>query len=595
MRTHTCGELRADHEGQRVALCGWVHARRGHGKLVFVDLRDRYGLTQIVFDAEDAPEELVDRGGRLPLETCVRVEGVVRRRREANPKIPTGEVEVVADSLEVLSETANPPVIPAHEEELPSEEVRMRHRYLDLRRPSMQRMLATRHRITKVARDFFDREGFLEIETPVLCRSTPEGARDFLVPSRKQPGMWYALPQSPQLFKQLLMMSGCDKYLQICRCFRDEEPRFDRQAEFSQIDLEMSFVTREQVLDVMERFVRELWREVAGFEPGPFPRMSYHEAMERFGIDRPDTRYGLELVDVSDLAGRTDFRVFSDALAKERGTVRAIRVPGAADRLTRKVLDGYSKFVQDFGAGGVPWTKIVAGEGGLGVEGGIAKFIGAIAPELITRLEGEVGDVLLFGADARSVCLKALGELRQKVAHDLDLIDERAWNFLWVLDFPMFEYDAEEQRFYAMHHPFTSPKREETERFLAAESGDIELIESIVSDGYDMVLNGNEIGGGSIRIHRQDVQKKVFELLGISESEAQERFSFLMEALRYGPPPMGGIAFGLDRLVMQVLGIDNIRDVMAFPKTHTGQDLLTGAPGPVDPEQLEELHVRSTA
>ncbi len=595
MRTHTCGELRAADAGQTVTLCGWVHARRGHGRLVFIDLRDRYGLTQVVFDAEDAPEDLVDRGGRLTLETCVRVEGQVRLRREANPKISTGEVEVVAGSLEVLSETANPPVIPAHEDELPSEEVRMRHRYLDLRRPAMQRMLATRHRITKVARDFFDREGFLEIETPVLCRSTPEGARDFLVPSRKQPGMWYALPQSPQLFKQLLMMSGCDKYLQICRCFRDEEPRFDRQAEFSQIDLEMSFVTREQVLDVMERFVRELWREIVGYEPGPFPRMSYHEAMDRFGIDRPDTRYGLELVDVSDLAGQTDFRVFTEALGKERGTVRVIRVPGAGERMTRKVLDGYSKFVQEFGAGGVPWTKVVPGEGGTTLEGGIAKFMGRIADELIGRTQAEAGDVLLFGADARAVCLKALGELRQKVAQDLDLIDENAWNFLWVLDFPMFEFDSEEGRFYAMHHPFTSPKGEEIDRFLTAEAGDVALIESIVSDGYDMVLNGNEIGGGSIRIHRQDVQRKVFELLGISEAEAHERFSFLMEALRFGPPPMGGIAFGLDRLVMQVLGIDNIRDVMAFPKTHTGQDLLTGAPGPVDPEQLDELHVRSTA
>ncbi len=594
MRTHTCGELRLENASQNATLCGWVHARRGYGQLAFIDLRDRYGITQAVFD-EDSPREIVERAGKLNLETCVRVSGTVRERENKNDKIPTGEVELLVSEMEVLSQTAPPPVIPGHEkdEELASEEVRMKHRYLDLRRPAMQKVLATRHRISKVARDFFDSEGFLEIETPVLCRSTPEGARDFLVPSRKQAGMWYALPQSPQLFKQLLMMSGCDKYLQICKCFRDEEPRFDRQAEFSQIDLEMSFVTRDGVLDVMERFARTLWQEMTGYAAPAFARMSYHEAMDRFGIDRPDTRFGLELADVSDICSKTDFKVFTNALEKERGCVKAIRVPGGAEKLTRKITDGYSEFVKTFGAGGVPTTKVGKGDGKVVLEAGIAKFIEPVSAEIIERMGAEPGDQIFFGADSYGVCTRALGELRLKIASDLDLIPEGRWNFLWVLDFPMFEYDAEEGRFYAMHHPFTSPKAEEIEKFLSTLAGDHAVHEAIVSDGYDMVLNGNEIGGGSIRIHRDDVQAKVFELLGMSEEQARVQFSFLMEALRYSPPPMGGIAFGLDRLVMQIMGIDNIRDVIAFPKTHTGQDLMTEAPGPVDPEQLVELHVKS--
>lgn len=596
MRTHTCGELRPQHISETATLCGWVHARREHGHgLVFVDLRDRHGITQVVFDEEDAPAELVETGEHLRLEDCVRVRGAIRERASKNPNLPTGEVELVAAEMEILSRSEPPPVIPGDEKgELPNETVRMKHRYLDLRRPAMQRTLATRHRVAKVTRDFFDREGFLEIETPVLTRSTPEGARDFIVPSRNQPGQWYALPQSPQLFKQLLMVSGCDRYLQICKCFRDEDPRGDRQAEFTQIDLEMSFVQRDEVLAVMERFVKALWREMTGHEAPDFPRLSYHEAMDRYGIDRPDTRFGLELRDVSQIAARTDFRVFSEALAKPRGTVKAIVVPGGAERLTRKMTDGYSAFVQEFGAGGVPTTKVVSHQGEPALEAGIAKFLEPVAGELIATLGATPGDQILFGADSFGVCCRALGELRLKIARDLDLIPRDMWNFLWVLDFPMFEHNAEDGRFYAMHHPFTAPRAEETERFLAADASDTATIEGIVSDGYDLVLNGSELGGGSIRIHRADVQRKVFNLLGMSDEEARERFSFLMEALRFAPPPHGGIAFGLDRIVMHLTGTDNIRDVIAFPKTHTGADLMTEAPGPVDPAQLQELHVRST-
>ncbi len=591
-RTHTAGQLREEHIGQEVRLCGWVHARREQSaELVFVDVRDRYGITQLVFDAEDTSPELPKQAKGVHLEDVVGAKGVVRARERVNKKIPTGGVEVLVTELEVLSRTVSPPLIASDEQNLPAEETRLKYRYLDLRRPKMQEIIRTRHRVTKLARDYFDEQGFLEIETPCLTRSTPEGARDYLVPSRQQPGMWYALPQSPQIFKQILMVAGCDRYLQICRCFRDEDPRADRQAEFTQIDCELSFVDRETVLGVMEGFAKRVWNEVLGYEAGDFPRITYKEAMDRFGIDRPDTRYGLELVDVSDLAAKTDFKVFTEALEKDRGVVKAIRVPGGAAKLTRKITDGYSKFVQDFGAGGVPVTKVA----GVTLEAGIAKFVEPIAGELIDRLGAKDGDTILFGADTYSTCSKALGELRQRVARDMEMIPEGAWNFLWVIDFPMFEFDEETGRFYAMHHPFTAPSDEELERFMGADPSDRETIESIVSDGYDLVCNGSEIGGGSIRIHRQDVQKKVFELLGISDEEARLKFSFLLDALSFGAPPHGGIAFGLDRLIMHLAGTDNIRDVIAFPKTQTGADLMCEAPNVVDEEQLGELHVKSTA
>lgn len=593
-RTHTCGQLADADAGQTVTLNGWVNAYRGHGQgLVFVDLRDRGGVTQVVFEQGTTADEVIEAGGRLRNEDCIAVTGTVRQREKPNPRIPTGEVEVVVTTLEVLSKTAKLPFIPSDESNLPNEEKRLQFRYLDLRRPRMQEILRIRHRVAKTTRDYFDAHGFLEVETPMLCRSTPEGARDFLVPSRLQEGMWYALPQSPQLFKQILMIAGSDRYLQIVKCFRDEDPRFDRQAEFTQIDLEMAFVDRDTILETMEGFARTLWKEVLGVDLPAFPRISYREAMDSYGIDRPDTRYDLRLHDISAIAAKTEFGVFTGALEKPKGVVKAIRVPASsgADKLTRKILDGYGTFVQQFGAGGVPFTRVVNGA----FEGGVAKFLTPVAAELIAALGLESGDAVLFGADAYGVCTKALGELRQKIAKDLDIIPEGLWNFLWVYDFPMFEHNAETGRYYSLHHPFTAPTAAEMQRFLDADPADIDTVESIVSDGYDMIVNGSEIGGGSIRIHRQEVQKKVFALLGLSEEQAKLKFSFLLEALSYGAPPHGGIAFGLDRLVMHMAGTDNIREVIAFPKTMTGQDLMCEAPNVVDDEQLRELRVKSTA
>ena len=599
-RTHNCAALRPEHVGQTVTLAGWVNTYRDHGTgLVFIDLRDREGITQVVFDREDADEAILHEADKLRSEDVVAVTGKVRIRAGGpNKKLVTGEIEVVAERMEVLSEAENPPFQPSETQKLPNEELRLRYRYLDLRRPEMQKILKIRHRTAKAARDYFDERGFLEIETPILCKSTPEGARDFLVPSRLVPGSWYALPQSPQLFKQILMVSGCDKYIQICHCFRDEDLRADRQPEFTQIDCEMSFVTREDVMETMEGMVRRIWQEVLGHEVPTLERMTYHDAMDRYGIDRPDRRFGLELVDISDLAKKADFKVFHEALEKRRGVVKAIRVPGGADKLTRKLTDGYTEWVRQFGAGGVPVAKYTGqGETG-GFETGIARFVAPIGPELIERLGLEKGDTVLFGADAYSVCTKALGELRLKIARDLDLLPQRGdknfWDFLWVIDFPMFEYDEATKRFFAMHHPFTAPRGDQIEAFMAADAADRDTLEDIVSAGYDIVVNGSEIGGGSIRIHRQDVQRKVFELLGISKEEADVKFSFLLDALKFGAPPHGGIAFGLDRLVMHLAGTDNIRDVIAFPKTQTGSDLMCDSPGPVDDPQLGELFVKST-
>jgi aspartyl-tRNA synthetase len=596
-RTHSCGQLRLTDAGADVTLAGWVNSYRDHGTgLVFIDLRDRDGLTQIVFDREDASEDLLSVADRLRAEDVIAVTGKVRKRDGGpNPKLDTGEIEVVASTLAVLNKSETPPFQPGDPETLPGEELRLKHRFLDLRRPRMQHTLRTRHRITKAARDYFDEHGFIEVETPVLTKSTPEGARDFLVPSRLNLGEFYALPQSPQLFKQILMVAGVDRYIQLPKCFRDEDLRADRQPEFTQIDCEMSFVEADDVIDMMEGFVRRLWKVVLGVDVPPILRMPYRQAMDTYGIDRPDLRYDLSIHDISDLAAKTDFKVFAAALDKPRGTVRCIRVPGGASTLTRKITDGYTEFVKAFGAGGAPVTKVVDTDAGLGFETGVGRFLEPIAADLIQRLGCQPGDTLVFGADTYSVCQKALGELRQKIARDMNLIDESKWAFVWVVDFPMFEFDDETQRFYAMHHPFTAPNPDQVEAFLAADPSDRQTIESIVSAGYDIVCNGSEIAGGSIRIHEQAVQRKVFELLGISQAEAEAKFGFLLDALKFGAPPHGGIAFGLDRLVMHLAHTDNIRDVIAFPKTQTGADLMCDAPSGVDQHQLKELGIVAPA
>jgi aspartyl-tRNA synthetase len=611
IRTHTCGQLRSEHVGQVVRLNGWVNSYRGHGTgLVFIDLRDRFGVTQVVFDGESLPKDILETADHLRNEDVIAIEGKVRVRSGGeNPKLITGKIEVEVTSLEVLNKTTNPPFLPEDpspdgKNKLPNEELRLKHRYIDLRRPAMQHALATRHKVYQTTRRYFDENGFLEIETPILYKSTPEGAREFLVPNRHMAGSWYALPQSPQLFKQILMVAGCDRYMQICRCFRDEDPRADRQAEFTQIDLEMSFVRREHVTDMMEGFVRRLWKEMCGYDVPPIKRMPYREAMERFGIDRPDTRYGLEITDISEVAAKSEVAFFKEALAKGadrpkfnsmRGVVKAIRVPGnggGAEKLTRKITDGYNEFVRGFGAGGCAVVKVnAAGE----FETGIAKFLTSVKAELFEAIKLQPGDTVLFVADTYTVCTKSLGELRQVVARDTGVVPKPGseggpWNFLIVVDFPMFEKNKDTGKWVAMHHPFTAPNDDQAEAFVKADVEDDVTIEAIVSAGYDIVLNGQEIAGGSVRIHDPRVQSKVFTLLGLTPEQAKEKFSFLLEALQYGAPPHAGIAFGLDRLVMNFLGTSNIRDVIAFPKTQIGQDLMTGAPGPVTDEQLRDVH-----
>jgi aspartyl-tRNA synthetase len=584
MRTHTCGELRPEHVGAEATLCGWVNTFRDQGKaLVFIDIRDRTGMTQAVFDQEDCDEEVMKMARSLRREDVVQVEGLVELREGGiNKKLDTGMIEVRGSGVRVFSRANNPPILPDdHETTKISEEARLKHRYIDLRRPSMQRMLQMRHDLAMLTREYFHALSFLEVETPLLIKSTPEGARDFVVPSRIYPGKWYALPQSPQIFKQILMVAGCDRYMQICKCLRDEDPRADRQAEFTQIDLEMSFVDRDEILRIMTGFVRRIFKHLLGLDLGTIPRMPWREAIDAWGSDRPDMRFGLNLVDISEIAGQTDFKVFNAALAKKDGVVKAIRIPASADRLTRKKLDMLQETAKTHGAGGLPWTKVTD----QGFEGGIAKFIDGVADELSAVLQVEPGDTILMACDSWLTACESLGQVRLHVARELDLVDTTAWKALWVVDFPMFRWSEDKQRWLSEHHPFTAPLDADLEK-LETDPG------SVVSAGYDIVLNGSEIGGGSIRIHDPEVQQRVFKILGLGNAEQRTKFGFLLDALQQGAPPHGGVAFGLDRLVMLLTSTDNIRDVIAFPKTQNGADLMTEAPGPVDDAQLDELQIR---
>ncbi|MES9898957.1 MAG: aspartate--tRNA ligase [Sedimenticola sp.] len=585
MRTHYCGHLNASHIGQEVEITGWVNRRRDHGGVIFIDLRDREGLVQVVYDPDRA--EIFAIAEQVRNEFVLRVKGRVRGRPEGtiNSELPTGAVEILGLELEVLNQSDTPP-FQLDEHENVSEEVRLRYRYIDLRRPEMQQRIRLRAAVTRALRNYLDDNGFLDIETPMLTKATPEGARDYLVPSRTHPGHFFALPQSPQLFKQLLMMSGMDRYYQVVRCFRDEDLRADRQPEFTQLDVEASFIEEEDIMGLMEEMIRQVVKEVLDDDlPNPFPRMSYQEAVHRFGTDRPDLRCAMELVDVGDLMEGVEFKVFSGPAKDPKGRVAALCLPKGCE-LSRKEIDGYTKFVGIYGAKGLAYIKVnEVAKGREGLQSPILKFLPDEAvDEILKRTAAEDGDLIFFGADKANVVNEALGALRVKLAEDRGLMEE-AWHPLWIVDFPMFEWDDKSDRWNALHHPFTAPKDDQVE-LLQSDPG------ACLSRAYDMVINGSEVGGGSIRIHRPEVQEQVFRLLGIGEEEAQEKFGFLLEALKYGCPPHGGLAFGLDRLVMLLVGADSIREVMAFPKTQTAACMLTSAPSEVDSGQLRELSIR---
>ncbi|HEY4760780.1 MAG TPA: aspartate--tRNA ligase [Thermoguttaceae bacterium] len=584
LRTHTCGELRIGDVGQQVTLCGWVDTYRDHSGVLFIDLRDRYGVTQIVFGPEGGKDNL-DQAKTLRSEYVVAVTGKVAKRPEGtvNPKLDTGEIEVRAARLEILNKSLTPPFQPTSKE-LPGEDIRLKYRYIDLRRPEMQRTIVLRHRIIKIMRDFFDALRFIEVETPVLGRSTPEGARDYLVPSRIQQGSFYALPQSPQLYKQILMVAGCDRYIQVARCFRDEDLRADRQPEFTQLDLEMSFITADDIMGAIDGLMVLLAKEILNLDLAlPLPRMTYDEAMERFGHDAPDLRFGMELIDLTDLARESEFQVFRSA-AESGARVRGINAKQAADRYSRKGIDELTAFVvENFGAKGLAWFKVEA-DGKLASP--IAKIFSAdLLGKIGRRMDAAPGDLLLIVADQFEITCKALYALRKRLSAELKLYDPNAMHFSWVVEFPMFAYDAEEGGWAAMHHPFTSPRLQDV-GLLATDPGKCR------AQAYDLVINGSEAGGGTIRIHDQQLQQKVFELLGINQEKARDRFGFLLDALQYGAPPHGGIALGIDRMVMLFAGLDSIRECIAFPKTQRATDLMTNAPGQVDLKQLNELGIK---
>ena len=584
MRTLYCGNVTKEHLDQEITLCGWVNRRRDHGGVIFIDLRDRDGIMQVVFDP-DRPE-IFQLAEQIRNEFVLQVKGKVRLRPEGteNPDLPTGAVEMLAAELTVLNQSETPPF--QLDDEDVNEEARLRYRYIDLRRPEMQQRLRKRVEVVQALRAYLDRNGFMDVETPMLTKATPEGARDYLVPSRTHPGSFFALPQSPQIFKQLLMMSGLDRYYQVVRCFRDEDLRADRQPEFTQLDIETSFLTQEDIMQMMEEMMREVFKATLNVDlPDPFPRMAYAEAMHRFGSDKPDMRIPLELVDVTDLMAGVEFKVFSGPAKDENGRVAVLRLPSGGE-LTRKEIDDYTNYVGNYGAKGLAYIKCNdVAQGREGLQSPILKFLpDDVVQQILARSNASNGDLLFFGADKTTVVNDSLGALRVKLGIDRGLV-EGEWQPLWVVDFPMFEWDEKEKRWNALHHPFTAPNFEDAQQ-LKDKPGES------LSKAYDMVLNGTEVGGGSVRIHKQDMQRAVFEVLNISDEEAESKFGFLLNALRYGCPPHGGIAFGLDRLVMLMTNSPSIRDVMAFPKTQTAMCPLTDAPAEVSELQLKELSIR---
>ena len=584
MRTHYCGELNSGHIGQEIELCGWVHRRRDHGGVIFLDLRDRAGLAQIVFDPDRAESFAIADSVRN--EFVIKITGKVRHRPEGtiNSDLTTGEIEILGHAIEILNKSKTPPI--QIDDENVHDDIKLRYRYIDLRRSLMQKNLQLRSKIVKELRAFLDNKGFLDIETPMLTKATPEGARDYLVPSRTQPGNFFALPQSPQLFKQLLMIAGMDRYYQIVRCFRDEDLRADRQPEFTQLDIETSFLNEDDITSLMEEMIGLLFKKVLDIKlPSPFPRMSYQEAMNRYGSDRPDIRNPLELINVGDLMKTVDFKVFSGPANMEDGRVAALNVPGGSS-LTRKEIDDYTTYVSQFGAKGLAYIKVNdVALGREGLQSPILKFLpDDVVKNIIERTKTMSGDLIFFGADKTKIVNDALGSLRSKLGHDLNLLKDK-WAPVWIIDFPMFEYNNEEKRWESLHHPFTSPNTDDIESIKKDPGG-------AISRAYDLVMNGIELGGGSIRIHDAEMQKAVLGLLGIEKEEAQEKFGFLIDALGFGCPPHGGIAFGLDRTVMLMTESESIRDVIAFPKTQTASCLLTSAPASASTKQLQELGIK---